>query len=291
MKYIRAKQLVHSQNSGQSWFGTTHNINIYRGCNQDCIYCDSRSSCYQIDNFDEIKVKQDADILIDQELSSKYKKGIIGLGGMNDPYNVYEKTLKYTQSALKSMNKYHFGVHIISKSTLVLRDIDLLKSINQHSPVCVGITITTADDKLQSRIERNVPTTTERFNAIKELIDNDIYTGILLMPILPFINDTVENIRDIVINAHESGAKFIFPSFGVTLRDNQRQHFFKKIGPELTKKYVDTYGDSYVCESLDHKTLKLEFESLCNKFGILYRMKDIIKGIADSVKRKQISLF
>jgi DNA repair photolyase len=189
------------------------------------------------------------------------------------------------------MNKYHFGAHIITKSTLVLRDIDILKSINQHSPVCVGITITTADDRLQARIERNVPSSTERFSAIKELSDNNIYTGILLMPILPFINDTIDNIRNIVVKAHESGAKFIFASFGVTLRDNQRQHFFKQIGPKLTKKYVDTYGDAYVCGSLNHNGLRREFESLCQKYDIVYKMKDIIKGISDSVKSEQISLF
>ena len=291
MKYIRAKKIVQSQNNGQSWFGTTHNINIYRGCNQGCIYCDSRSSCYQINDFDEIQVKQDADVMIDQELSTKYKKGIIGLGGMNDPYNIYEKTLNYTQNALKSMNKYHFGVHIITKSTLVLRDIDILRDINTHSPVCVGITITTADDRLQSRIETNTPSSSDRFKAIKELSDNNLYTGILLMPILPFINDTVENIEQIVVKAHESGAKFIFASFAVTLRDNQRQYFFKKIGPELTKKYVATYGDSYVCGSLNHNLLKKKFETLCLKYGIIYKMKDIIKGISDSVKSEQISLF
>ena len=278
MKYIRAKKLVHAVKSGQSWFGVSFNVNIYRGCNQGCIYCDSRSSCYKIDNFDEVKVKQEADILIDQELSTKFKKGIIGLGGMNDPYNNYEKKLKYTQSALKSINKYNFGVNIITKSTLVIRDIDILKSINTHSPVCVGFTITTASDRLQARIERNVPSSTERFAAIKELSDNGLYTGILMMPILPFINDTEENIEQIVLKASESGAKFIFASFGVTLRDNQRQHFFKKIGPELTKKYVDAFGDSYVCSSLNAELLKKKFETLCAKYGIVYKMKDIIKG-------------
>jgi len=111
------------------------------------------------------------------------------------------------------------------------------------------------------------------------------------MPILPFINDTVENIEQIVVKAHESGAKFIFASFAVTLRDNQRQYFFKKIGPELTKKYVATYGDSYVCGSLNHNLLKKKFETLCLKYGIIYKMKDIIKGISDSVKSEQISLF
>ena len=291
MEYIRAKKIVHAVKSGQSWFGITHNLNIYRGCDQGCIYCDSRSSCYQIPNFDTIKVKQEADLMVDLELSTKRKKGIISMGGMNDPYNQYEKSLKYTRNVLKSIDKYNFGVNLITKSTLVLRDIDILKNISFHSPVCVCITITTANDRLQSRIERNVPSSTERFEAIKQLATNGIYTGITLMPILPFINDTVENIEEIVLKAHEAGAKFIFASFAVTLRDNQRQYFFKKIGPELTEKYVKTYGDSYVCASLNHKALQKKFETLCDKYGIVYKMKDIIQGMSDNVKSEQVSLF
>ena len=291
MEFIRVKQLVYPVKGGQSWFGITHNLNIYRGCNQGCIYCDSRSSCYQINNFDTIKVKQEADLLVDLELSTKRRKGILGLGGMSDPYNYHEKTLNYTRNILKSASKYGFGTTIITKSTLIERDIDILKSINTHFPVCVALTITTANDRLQERIERNVPASTLRFDTIKALTDNGIYAGVALMPILPFINDTVENIEGIVTKAHESGAKFIYASFGVTLRDNQRQHFFQKIGPELTKKYVQTYGEAYMCASLNHKALRKKFETLCVKYGIVYKMKDIIKGMSDSVKSEQVSLF
>ena len=291
MEFIRVKKLVYSVKGGQSWFGITHNLNIYRGCNQNCIYCDSRSSCYQINNFDTIKVKQEADFLVDLELSTKRKKGILGLGGMSDPYNVHENTLKYTRNILKSIDKYGFGVTIITKSTLIERDIDILTNINNHSPVCVCLTITTANDKLQARIERNVPSSSLRFDSIKSLTNNGVYAGITLMPLLPFINDTVKNIEEIVEKAHLSGARFIYASFGVTLRDNQRQHFFKKIGPELTKRYVQTYGEAYMCASLNHKLLQNKFETLCDKYGIVYRMKDIIQGMSDNVKSEQVSLF
>jgi len=291
MEFIRVKQLVYSVKGGQSWFGITHNLNIYRGCNQGCIYCDSRSSCYQIKNFDTIKVKQEADLMVDLELSAKRKKGILGLGGMSDPYNYHEKELKYTRNILKSACKYGFGATILTKSTLIERDIDILQSINSHSPLCVAMTITTVNDRLQGRIERNVPSSTLRFNTIKELTSKGIYAGVALMPILPFINDTVENIEGIVKTAHESGAKFIYASFGVTLRDNQRQHFFQKIGPELTKKYTQTYGESYMCASLNHKVLRKKSETLCKKYGIVYKMTDIIKGMSDSVKSEQVSLF
>lgn len=291
MEFIRVKKVVHPVKSGQSWFGITHNCNIYRGCNQNCIYCDSRSSCYQIKDFDTIKVKEEADFLVDLELSTKRKKGVLGLGGMSDPYNYHEKSLEYTRNVLKSLDKYHFGVTIITKSTLVERDIDILTNITKHSPVCVALTITTANDRLQSRIERNVPSSTLRFDTIKRLSQEGIYTGITLMPILPFINDTEENIKEIVLKAHEAGAKFIYASFGVTLRDNQRQYFFKQIGPELTERYVRTFGDSYVCASLNHKRLRTKFETLCDKYGIMYKMKDIVQGMSDSVKREQVSLF
>lgn len=289
--YIRAKKIVQNMKGGQSWFGITHNCNIYRGCNHKCIYCDSRSSCYQIHEFDKIKVKQEADVMIDQELSTKRKKGVLGLGGMSDPYNYLEKELEYTRNALKSLDKYQFGVHVITKSTLVTRDIDILKNIQKHSPVGVAITITTSNDLLQGRIERNVPSTSQRFEALKELSDNGIYTGVMLMPILPFINDTEENITGIVEKAHQAGVKFIYASFGVTLRDNQRQYFFQQVGPTLTKQYVDTFGDAYACSSPKHKELRNIFETLCKKYGIVYKMKDIVNGMSDTIKEEQISLF
>ncbi len=291
MEFIRAKGIVHSVSGGQNWFGVTHNLNIYRGCNQGCIYCDSRSSCYQIHDFDVIKIKQNADQIVDHELKGKRKTGVLSMGGMSDPYNYHERTIEYTRNILKSIDKYNFGVSIITKSTLVTRDLDILKNINKHSPVSVNFTITTADDKLQSRIEKNVSSSSERFKALRTVSDAGIYAGVMLMPILPFINDTVENIENIVIKAHEAGAKFIYASFGVTLRDNQRQYFFKKIGPDLTKKYVDTFGESYMCSSLNYELLKNKFETLCNKYGIVYKMNDIVNGIQNSIKNEQISLF
>lgn len=291
MELIRVKQLVHKVNSEYPWFSVTHNCNIYRGCDHGCIYCDSRSSCYQIPHFDEIKVKEDSDIKIENELKTKRKKGVLGLGGMNDPYNRYEKQFEYTRSALKSCNKYGFGVVIITKSTLVLRDIDILKEIREHSKVIVLFTITTAEDRLQSRIERNVSSSSERFKAIKELSKEGIYTGVMMSPLLPFINDTVKNVTEIVTKASENNAAFIYPGYGVTLRGNQRQYFFQKIGEELTAKYVDTFGDSYMCTSPNSKKLETEFTKLCKKHMIYYKMNDIIEHANDYKKRTQLTLF
>ena len=291
MDFIRVKRLIHPVKGGSGWFGVTHNTNIYRGCNHGCIYCDSRSNCYKISNFDQIKAKENADIMIENELKTKTKKGILGMGGMNDPYNDYEKTLEYTRHALKSIDKYGFGVVLITKNTLITRDIDLYQRINTHSPVIINFTITTSLDRLQSRIEQNVSSTSERFKAIKEMSDAGLFVGITMMPILPFINDTVENITGIIEQAREAGAKFIYPSFGVTLRENQRTHFFKKIGPALTKQYVDAFGDSYMCKSPNSDVLYKEFSALCKKYGILHKMDDIITHATKNVKTEQISLF
>ncbi len=290
MEYINAVKLIHKMSGGEGWFGSTHNMNIYKGCNQGCIYCDSRSSCYQIKEFDIVKPKKDAPKKIELELKNKRSKCVISMGGMSDPYNHLEETLEYTRSALTSILKYGHGVSIITKNIRVLRDIDLLKQINEHSPVSIGITITTGNDLLQSRIERNISSTTKRFEAVKTLRNNGIYTGVLMMPILPFINDTIENITSIVEQAYQAGANYIYPSFGVTLRDNQRLYFFEKIGPDLTKKYIEAFGESYVCTSLNQKQLREHFVLLCKKYGILFKMKDIVEATKNHIKKKQLIL-
>ena len=200
-------------------------MNIYKGCCHGCIYCDSRSDCYGIEDFDRVRIKENSINLIEKDLKSKRKKGIVATGAMSDPYNPFEEKFLLTRKALELIDKYNYGAAIATKSDLIIRDIDVLKRIKEHSPVLCKITITTADDELSKKIEPNVCLSSERFKAIKKLSDEGIYTGILLMPILPFINDTEENIISIVRKAKENGAKFVYPAFGVTLRSNQRIHF------------------------------------------------------------------
>lgn len=290
MEFVYAKKLIQSAKGGESWFGASYNTNIYRGCNHGCIYCDSRSACYQIDHFDTIRAKQDAPVKIEEELKNKRKKGIISFGGMNDPYNIFEKELQYTRKAMISANKHQFGVFIITKSNLVVRDIDIFKQISEFNVCNVGITITTSDDRLGKRIERNCSSSSERFEAIRKLRDAGIFSGILMMPILPFINDTKENIEGIVKKAHEVGANYIYPSFGVTLRDRQRNHFYGKIGVKLSEQYNETFGDSYMCASPKVKELKSYFIELCEKYGIMYRMKDIVHASQKTIKTEQLVL-
>ncbi len=297
IEYIAAKKLISQYVTNNSWFDINYNMNIYKGCCHGCIYCDSRSECYQIEDFDRVRAKERAIESIGKELKGKRRKGVIGTGAMSDPYNPFEKRHELTREALKEINRYNFGVSIATKSPLIARDIDILKDISQHSPVLIKITVTTFDDELCKKVEPNVAPSSERFKAIKQLSDNGIYAGILLMPILPFINDSEENIRSIVREAHNSGAKFIFAyGMGLTLRGNQRAYYYEQLNrlfpkENLVRKYIYTYGDRYEYESLNSKNLWKTFTEECDKYGIIYKMKDIIKGYRKNYEEEQLSLF
>lgn len=294
MELIQAKSIISAYKENNNWFGTNYNMNIYKGCCHGCIYCDSRSECYGIDNFDSVRAKENSSEIIRRELKSKRKKGVIGTGAMSDPYNPFEKKFALTRNALESIDNFGFGVAIATKSDLIVRDIDILKRIKEHSPVLCKITITTADDKLCKMIEPNVVVISKRFEAIKKLSDEGIYTGILLMPILPFINDTEENIINIVKLAKENGAKFIYPAFGVTLRANQRDYFFNMLDknfPGIKEKYIKSFGNSYMCSSPNSRKLNNTFVNECNRLGILYKMRDIINSYKKGYNNQQLSLF
>lgn len=297
MEYITAKTIISQYMENNPWFGINYNMNIYKGCCHGCIYCDSRSECYQIENFDKVRAKDNAVNIIHKELKGKKRTGVVGTGAMSDPYNPFEKELILTRNALKEINLNGFGVAIATKSSLITRDIDILKEIKSHSPVLIKITITTFDDELCRRIEPNVSLSSERFKAIEELSSNGIYTGILLMPILPFINDNVENIRNIVRKASRCGAKFIYAyGMGVTLRQNQRDYYYEQLYknfPEenLVKKYIETFNNQYECPSLKSKSLWKAFVEECENNGIVYKMKDIIEGYKKHYNKKQISWF
>jgi len=294
MNYIPAKSILSGYREGNNWFGINYNMNIYKGCNHGCIYCDSRSDCYGIDNFEIVRAKENSIELIRRELKSKRKKGVIGTGAMSDPYNSFEKKYSLTRSALEAIDNNGFGVSIATKSNLITRDIDILKRIKSHSPVLCKITITTAQDDLCRKIEPNVAVTSKRFETIKRLTDEGIYTGILLMPILPFINDSEENIISIVRLAQKNGAKFIYPAFGVTLRSNQRDYFFdmlNKAFPGIKERYIKIFGNEYMCNSPNARNLYKIFANECEKLGLFYKMNDIIYNYREVYKDEQLSLF
>lgn len=280
IEYIPAKTIV-TKTKNDSWFGEDYNMNIYKGCCHGCIYCDSRSECYHIEEFDRVRAKENALQIIRDDLRRKVKKGVIGTGSMSDPYNPFEQELCLTRHALELVNAFEFGVAVATKGTLITRDIDILRDIKEHSPVLCKITITTADDELARKVEPGAAVSSKRFAALSALRENGIFAGILLMPVLPFLEDTEENILKIVHTAAECDCKFIYSAFGVTLRQNQRDYFYerlKELFPEenLIGKYRRQFGEYYECRDPKSKQLYAMFAAECEKYGILYRMEDIV---------------
>lgn len=294
MEYIDAKTILAKGHN--EWFGSDYNINLYKGCSHGCIYCDSRSDCYRIVNFEQVKIKKYACEIFGNELKQKKVKGEINLGSMSDCYNPIEKEQEITRNALKLIDKYGFGVIISTKSDLVLRDIDLLKSISTHSPVLVKLTITTAYDTLCRKIEPNVCVSSRRFEVVKTLSESGIFSGIIMMPILPFIEDNTANILNILKLANDSLAKFVYAdfNFGVTLRSNQREWFYSKIDTidkTLKDKYINQFGDSYNCKSPIANELYETFVNECKKLKLFYKMEDIIAAYKERYKKLQFSMF
>jgi len=274
IKRIDAKKLVYSVKNGDGWFGVDYNMNIYRGCHHGCIYCDSRSSVYQLVNFDEVRAKNNISLKLKVELASIRKVGVVSMGAMSDPYNKFEDSLELTRDALKVICEYGFGVNVVTKSDLIIRDIDILKQIQKRSKVIICITITTFDDELAKIIEPGAPSTSRRFEALKLLSDNGIYCGITLMPILPKINDDSKNIEQIMQKAKEVGAKFISPFYGLTLRDGQREYYYDKLDkhfPGASEYYSKEFGSTYSCHSPSSKKLYALTERLCKEYDIQYK--------------------
>jgi len=292
MEYIPAKSII-TRTKDSAWFGIDYNMNIYRGCSHGCIYCDSRSDCYHNEQFDKIKVKSDALTIIRNDLRRKVKKGVVGTGAMSDPYNPIEREMKLSRNALELINAYGFGASIATKSPLVTRDADILRDIKAHSPVLVKITITTSDDSLSKLIEPNAAPSSQRFEAVKALSSEGLFTGILLMPVLPFIEDNLENITSLIRMAKENGARFIYPAFGMTMRQGQREYYYQALDkhfPGLKEKYIRRYGSRYTCASPNAKALWSVFASQCDSQGILYKMQDIIRSYKMGYGSSQLSL-
>lgn len=295
MDFVPAKTILTKTKDGNEWYGIDFNMNLYRGCSHGCIYCDSRSNCYHIDEFDIVKGKENSLLILEKELSNQKKTGVVGIGAMSDTYNPQEIKYEQTRGALKLLLKYGFGVSIDTKSDLILRDIDILKEINKKNNCIVKFTITTPSDELSHIIEPHVCVSSRRLKAIKELNENGIYTGIMLNPILPFITDNENDIKELVKLAYEHQVKFIHTYMGMTLRENQRDYYYEKLDeyfPGLKEKYITTYKDNYICNPTNSRKLYQVFIKECEKYGILYKMEDIIADYKKNNKSdEQISLF
>ena len=249
IRTIEAKVLLSTAKRPDPWFGIKYTMNLYRGCQHRCIYCDSRSLCYGIDDFDgEVLVKGNALELLRRELARKRTKGYIGTGSMNDPYMPLERKLRLTGQALEIIAEFGFPVHVLTKSDLVLRDLATLQAIDRTSAV-VSFTVTTADDELARQVEPGAPPPSARFAALAALAAHGIRTGVLLMPVLPFLEDGPDAIAQIVTRAHECGASHVIPAFGMTLRDRQRDHYYAQLDrlfPGLRARYEQTFGARYL---------------------------------------------
>ncbi len=296
MEYISAKTIVTKTKTPSKWFGIDYNMNIYKGCCHGCIYCDSRSDCYQIKNFDEIRAKENALQIIRDDLRRKTRSGVVGTGAMSDPYNPLENKLMLTRHALELCDAFEFGIAIATKSALLERDIDILQSISEHSPVLVKVTVTTADDRLAKKLEPHVTLPGRRLQMIDALSKKGIYAGILLMPVLPFLEDNEKNIGEIIRRAKDAGARFIYPAFGMTLRGNQRDWYYQKLeklfpGQGLADKYRKRYGNYYECRSPRAKKLWEYFSEECTKRNITYQMEDIIRQYKKPYQTEQLRLF
>ncbi|MCL1994824.1 MAG: radical SAM protein [Defluviitaleaceae bacterium] len=291
---IPAKNIIFKNKSPDQWFGLDYNMNIYRGCSHGCIYCDSRSDCYKVTDFDTVKVKKNALEIIRNDLRRKVKTGVVGSGAMSDPYNPLEKELKLTRNSLELINAFSFGIGLTTKSDLIARDADILQDIKSHSPVIALFSISTADDELCKKLEPNVSPASKRFEAMNALAEQGIFCGVLIVPLLPYVSDTEDNIVQICRMAKEAGAKFVYTYMGMTLRSGNREYYYEHIDnimPGTTKKYNKRFGLSYICTSYNAKGLFKVFTTECERLGLLYNMKAIIYHYKAGYGSTQLTLF
>ncbi|MBP5362912.1 MAG: radical SAM protein [Ruminococcus sp.] len=287
MHNVNAKTLLSSKNG----------MNIYRGCTHGCIYCDSRSKCYQfVHDFEDIEIKQNSPEMLEKALRSRRKLCMIGTGSMSDPYMPIERELQYMRRCLEIIDRYGFGATVITKSDLVLRDLDLLLSINAKAKAVVQMTLTTYDESLCRILEPHVCTTKRRYEVLCKLRDNGIPTVVWLTPILPYINDTCENLTGILDYCISAGVKGIICfGMGMTLREGNREYYFDALDrhfPGLSDKYHREFGDSYIVESPNNSELMKLFHSICEKNDIIHDNESIFSYLSElPEKYEQLSFF
>lgn len=274
IREIQAKTLLASVHGSDDVFGLKYNFNLYRGCPHQCIYCDSRSECYGIEDFRDVLVKVNAPDLLARELPRKRVKGAIGTGSMSDPYNPVERQYLLMRRALEVIAGCAFPVHIITKSDMVVRDLDLLAEINRtHAAVC--FTLTTSDDGLARIIEPGAPLPSARLAAMRALAERGIPTGTALMPILPFITDSEENILRVLEQTAAHGGSFIVPWFGMSIRDRQREWYYRELDrhfPGLRQKYERIYGERYGCSVPNSNHLAEVLAQAAARLGLARRI-------------------
>ena len=289
MHYKDVKGILSAKNS----------MNLYRGCTHGCIYCDSRSTCYQMDHdFEDVEVKRNAPELLEAALRRKRSRCMIGTGSMCDPYLPVENSEHLTRRCLELIERYGFGFSVITKSDLLLRDLDLMKKINEKTKCVVQMTLTTFDEDLCRILEPNVCTTARRAEVLRILRDEGIPTVVWLSPILPFINDTEENLRGILHLCAEAEVKGIICfGMGMTLREGDRDYYYKKLDvhfPGMKERYIQAYGNRYSLDSPNHTAMMRVFSDECVKNDILHLPDDVFGFLSyfeDKRIGEQMTLF
>ncbi len=270
-------------------------MNVYRGCTHGCIYCDARSDCYNFTHdFEDIEVKENAPELLEKALRTKRRRCMIGTGAMCDPYLHAERELMITRRCLEIIYRYGFGVTVLTKSDLIMRDIDLLESINRETKAVVQMTITTAGEELCRIVEPNVCTTARRLEVLLEMKKRGIPTVIWFTPQLPFINDTVENVRAVVNMGAECGARGIITfGMGLTLRSGDREHYYAQLDkhfPGLKQRYIHEFGERYEIPCPNGKELWETFVNECERYGIEWRHERIFAYLNEFPEPEQLTL-
>ncbi len=286
MHKVKAKGILNADNG----------MNVYRGCSHGCVYCDARSDCYQMRHaFEDIEVKENAPELLEAALRSKRRRCMIATGAMSDPYLHLERELEITRRCLEIIGKYGFGVTVLTKSDLIMRDIDLLERINENAKAVAQMTLTTFDDELCRIIEPNVCPTSRRAEVLCEMRKRGIPAVVWFTPLLPFINDTEENVRGIVRLCAEAGVFGIVTfGMGLTLRSGDREYFYAQLDryfPGIKQKYISLYGNAYELSSQNAARLWEVFDEECEKYSVENDPRRIFAYLRAFPEPEQLSFF
>lgn len=257
------------------YFRTDYTLNLYRGCNHGCIYCDSRSVCYHMEHFDRVRVKRDCLPALETELRAKKQPGVVGMGAASDPYNALESRLQVTRGALLLLQRYGFGVALATKAALIARDADLLAAIGRKAYACAAFSITTADAGLAAFTEPHAPPPAARFAAMRTLAQAGVVTGVWMNPMLPFLTDDQDTVRAVLTQTAAAGGRFALCHFGVTLREGDREYFYQALERDacfapLRARYTQAFGLSYLCASPQAAALSAFFTAECDRLGLAH---------------------
>lgn len=268
----------------RSFFACDYNMNLYRGCNHGCIYCDSLSDCYGFQHFEQVRYKQGCIDMLCSELRVKRNAGIVGMGAASDPYNHLEAGLLLTRQALEALRRFGFGVALHTKGLLVSRDRDVLSDIGKGMTAMVSFSISTPLDGLAALLEPGAPPPSQRFEAMRSLAEAGVFTGTWLNPMLPFLTDTREQVEAVLVQTARSGGRFVMCHYGMTLRTGNREHFFAALDSHpqfagVKARYSQAFGLAYPCPSPDAASLCTYLEQRCRELGLLFRFEEINRAL------------